>query len=78
MRGLTDNVAAEMTTVTEPLTVLSSSDVAVIVTLPVPIAVTYPSESTVAIEVLPELQVTALLVALEGVTFAYNWTPMPW
>ena len=55
-----------------PDLVLSACEVAIIVTVPSAIAVTKPLLSTVATDVLELLQVTVLLVALEGNTEAVS------
>ena len=44
---------------------------------PADLAVTVPSEATVATDVLLEDQVTSLFVALEGLTVAVNWEVSP-
>ena len=57
-------------TVHDALTLLKSSEVAVIVVVPADLAVTLPFLSTIAIPVLEEDHVTDLTLALSGATVA--------
>ena len=73
---LTDTpVAATVTVILiDPYFVLFASDVARMLTVPGPTAVTTPDASTVAIALLALVQVTVLFGAIDGSTVALSWS----
>jgi hypothetical protein len=70
-------IGAAVTVMADVAVKLPYCVVAVIVEVPTATALTNPLELTVATEVLPELHITVLSVAVVGATVAVNWLVAP-